>query len=479
MIIILITCAIFTLGLGYQNNREPHNYYQVYLDDEIIGTIASSQELLNMIDSKGEYIKKKYHTNKVYEPNGLQIKKITTFHTELDSAKDVYEKIEKKSPFTVKGYQLTIKDGDKSIKFYALEEKVFKSALEEIAKIYIGEDRYQAYMNETQTPIATTGTLIENIYFENNMTIKQLNIPVTYNIYTDATSLSKVLLFGENAKQSKYKVESGDTIEKVAFKNKISVNEFLISNPGFSSSQSLLFPGQEVIIGETNPQVKIVVEEHVVKDVESKYKTEERYDSEKLVGDDTVIQEGENGIERITQKQKSVNGVLTYVDPKGKEELKPTVNRIVAVGSKVVPNVGTTAPGTWAWPTNSGYTISSDFQYRISPIDGSRELHTGIDISGTGYGSPIYAANNGVVCTADYKYSNGYYVTINHNNGYYTLYAHMSRYIVSAGQTVQKGQIIGYVGQSGYATGPHLHFELWVGGRPWRGTLTSPWVLYQ
>lgn len=478
LLIVLIGFSIFVLGFNYKDNQEPNTYYQVYLDDEVIGTIKSEKELLKMIDNRGKYIKQKYGTKKVYEPNGLQIKKITTFHDELNSAKEVYEKIESDRPFTIKGYQLTIKNGDKKIRYYATEEKIFKTALEDIVKIYVGDNLYRNYTNGTQNQITTTGSIIENIYFDNDMTIKNMNIPVTNEIYTESNDLSKILLFGKDAKQSKYKVESGDTIEEVAFKNKISVDEFLISNPSFSSSQNLLFPGQEVTIGQTSPQVKVVVEEHVVKDIVSQYKTEERYDSSKLVGDDTVVQEGENGLERITQKQKSINGILTYVDPKGKEELKPTINRVVAVGSKIIPTVGTTAPGTWAWPTNSGYTISSDFQYRVNPVTGERELHTGIDISGTGYGSPIYAANNGVVYTASYKYSNGNYVTINHNNGYYTLYAHMARYIVSEGQTVAKGQIIGYVGQTGYATGPHLHFELWVGGRPWSGTLTSPWVLF-
>lgn len=475
---ILIGLSVFALGFNYKDNKEPNTYYQVYLDSKVIGTITSKEKLLKMIDNRGNYIKKKYHTNKVYEPNGLQIKKVTTYHDKLSDEKEVYQKIAQERPFTIRGYQLTIKNGKNNIKYYATEEKLFKNALQDIVKIYVGEEKYNAYMQDNQKPITTTGSIVENVYFDNDMTIKSMNIPVTSNIYTDNNALSKILLFGEKAVQTQYKVQSGDTIESVAFKNKISVDEFLISNPTFSSSKNLLFPGQEVTISQTNPQVRVVVEEHVVKDIVSQYKTEERYDDSKPVGDDTVIQAGENGLERVTQKQKTINGVLNYVDPKGKEVLKPTINRIVEVGSKIIPSVGTTAPGTWAWPTNSGYTISSDFQYRINPVTGGRELHTGIDISGTGYGSPIYAANNGVVYTASYRTENGYYVTINHNNGYYTLYAHMSRYIVREGQVVSKGQIIGYVGQSGYATGPHLHFELWVGGSPWRGALTSPWVLY-
>ena len=74
----------------------------------------------------------------------------------------------------------------------------------------------------------------------------------------------------------------------------------------------------------------------------------------------------------------------------------------------------------------------------------------------------------------------GNYICINHNNGYHTCYAHMSKRNATVGQTVARGQIIGYVGQSGWATGPHLHFEVWVNGKPWMGgKRINPWNMYR
>ncbi len=479
IVAILSFFSIFALGFNYENNSDPNSFYQVYLDDQIVGTIKSENELLELIDSRGEFIKNKYDTDKVYEPNGLQIRKINTFTDQLDSVEDVYKKIEEMRPFTVKGYQLSITSGETTTKYYALDETVFHSALEDFTKIYVGETRYDQFMNDTQVPITSTGAIIEKLYFEEDMTIKELNIPVNSTIYTDSKQLSSVFLFGDNITNTEYTVQTGDTIDSVAFNNQISIEEFLISNQQFNSSQNLLFPGQTVIISQTNPQLNLVVEEHIVKDVISNYTTEEVVDSSATVGTDKVIQEGSNGLDRITQKQRTVNGVINYVEPKGIEVLQPSINKIVSVGTKVIPNVGSVSVGSWAWPTNSGYTISSDFAYRINPITGQRELHSGIDIAGTGHGSPIYSANNGTVITATYKYDGGYHVIIDHGNGYYTLYAHLSSYIVSVGQVVSKGQVIGYVGSTGYATGPHLHFEVWQGGKPWSGTLISPWTLYR
>ena len=113
IIVILITGAMFILGFNYNNNIEPNAYYQVYLDDKLLGTIKSKKKLEEYIDERGNYYKKKYNVDKVYAPNGLEIKKILTYHDEVSSVRDIYKKIEKEKSFTVKGYQFTIKKDKK------------------------------------------------------------------------------------------------------------------------------------------------------------------------------------------------------------------------------------------------------------------------------------------------------------------------------------------------------------------------------
>jgi len=116
--------------------------------------------------------------------------------------------------------------------------------------------------------------------------------------------------------------------------------------------------------------------------------------------------------------------------------------------------------GTFLWPLPSGYTtITSPFGMRKHPITGVYKLHTGTDISAP-TGTAIYAANSGEVITSQYSTAYGNYVAINHGGGLVTLYAHMSKRLVSEGDTVKKGDTIGKVGSTGYATGPHLHFEI-------------------
>lgn len=118
--------------------------------------------------------------------------------------------------------------------------------------------------------------------------------------------------------------------------------------------------------------------------------------------------------------------------------------------------------GDFMWPLDSKYrNITSPFGYRTHPVTGVYKLHTGCDISSSGIrGASIYAAKGGTVMKAGYNRGYGNYILINHGDGYATLYGHADTLLVSAGQVVNKGDVIGYVGSSGYSTGPHLHFEV-------------------
>lgn len=464
LLTILVGCSCIFLGFDYSNNIEPNHYYQVYLDDELIGTIKSKSELEKYIDKRGEYIKNKYNVDKISKPNGLEIKKVTTYNDSLMSVQEVYEQILEKKAFTIKGYQFSINNGDRSQKIYVLDKQVFESAVESVIKAFVGTDDYEKYKNETQEEIKDTGSYINNIYLEDEITVKETDIPVNEDIYTDASQLTKYLLFGTTNEQKVYTVQVGDTIAKVAFNNQIGIEEFLISNPEFTSENNLLFPGQQVTIGVTNPQIRVAVEEQIISDETDKYQVVENINSEKLVGDDTVIQEGEDGLSRLTRITKTVNGVVIYSDSKKREVIKPSVDKIVELGGKIIPNVGSTT--SWGWPTDPGWVITSYYVWRINPVTYERELHSGIDIAGTGYYSNIYATNNGTVENIRTAEDYGNYVVINHNNGYYTLYAHMAAFAdIKVGDTVARGQVLGYMGMTGYATGVHVHYEIWQGCR--------------
>lgn len=107
--------------------------------------------------------------------------------------------------------------------------------------------------------------------------------------------------------------------------------------------------------------------------------------------------------------------------------------------------------------------LSSDFGTRIHPVLGRRAGHQGIDLAAP-TGTPIYATADGTVSRANWFSSYGNYIAIEHGADLQTRYAHLSRIAVSAGETVKKGDLIGYVGSTGRSTGPHLHYEVRVNG---------------
>jgi murein DD-endopeptidase MepM/ murein hydrolase activator NlpD len=110
--------------------------------------------------------------------------------------------------------------------------------------------------------------------------------------------------------------------------------------------------------------------------------------------------------------------------------------------------------------------VTSPFGWRINPLTGrGKDFHTGIDVANQ-YGTPIKASRTGVVIWAGWKTGYGLCVIMDHQDGYGTVYAHMSRIAVKSGQKVSAGTVVGYEGSTGWATGPHLHFEIRIQGEP-------------
>jgi murein DD-endopeptidase MepM/ murein hydrolase activator NlpD len=115
------------------------------------------------------------------------------------------------------------------------------------------------------------------------------------------------------------------------------------------------------------------------------------------------------------------------------------------------------------WPVDG--RVTSSFGEREDPFNGEGAFHAGVDIS-AGYGEPIHATADGVVEIAGMTSGYGREVTIDHGNGIKTLYGHMSGFAVSAGDSVHRGQVIGYIGLSGRSTGPHVHYEVRIRNIP-------------
>ena len=488
IVISLIIAFLFItiIGIIAPQDNEIKEVYNVYLDGRLLGTIKSKDALEKYIDNEQKELKEEFNVKKVYKPNGLEIEKCLTHDAKILSEKQIYNKIKEKTSFTIKGYVVTIKSDDKEEKINILDKKIFDKAVNKVLTVFVNKGDVKNYKNDTQTPIETTGSLIEDISIKEKITITESFISTDEMIFDDETLLTKYLLFGSLDKDQEYTVQPGDTIETVSFNNKLGVEEFLIVNPEFTSSTNLLSVGQKVNISLIDPMISIVVQKHVVEDMPKNFETITKDDSSMYQGQTKVQTEGVNGVQRVTSKVRYVNGQAEPAIITNYTTITEPINKVVLKGTKSLPSSSYSGGGSpavtagiWGWPTISPYIVTSEFKYRWG------RLHAGLDISGCGFGSPIYSIGPGTVtsvttgcpgqgylgssCGGGY----GNAVFIDHGNGMVVKYAHLNTVNASVGQRVSRGTYVGTMGNSGSSSGTHLHFEVRVNGQP-----VNPRTLY-
>lgn len=493
---LIFAVVLFLVGFTNKIYKDSASLkYQVYLDGETIGLISDTKELYSLINQEQSELKDKYKVDQVYPPKGFEIEKYLSYDNNLTSVNDVYNKIKDSKSFTVKGYIITIsspatetEEAKILYRINVLDKKIFEESIQNFVKSFVSTDRYLAYINDEQSEIKDTGSKIESIYFNENITIKESYLNTADKIYTTVEDLTKFLVFGDNNEEKPYKVQKGDTIASISDANKLNPVEFLIANPTFASENSMLAVGQTVNVSLINPQLTLIDNEYIIEDTEVKYETEVKYDSSRYPSYKKVETQGQNGIQRVAKHVQIVNGEIadgTVIDKEHTYMLKEVTNEVVIRGSKQYSGGGSSqgsgikidTGGSWAWPTNYPYVLTSPYGWRWGA------MHDGQDISGTGYGSPIYAIGDGVVRASGWGgmvgSSAGLNVVIEHPNGYWSVYAHLSQTYVKVGDTVSRKQTIGAMGHTGVAFGTHLHLGISI-GKPYNGgRFINPLLLYR
>ena len=121
----LIICLVIYMCITFEPiERKVNKYYQVYLSDKKVGLITSKDELYDLIDKEQDEIKKKYGVNKIYPPEGLEVQEVLTYNDDLMTTKEIYDEIKDSAPFTIEGYEVSVKgeDEEDSKKFYKIQK---------------------------------------------------------------------------------------------------------------------------------------------------------------------------------------------------------------------------------------------------------------------------------------------------------------------------------------------------------------------
>ena len=261
------------------------------------------------------------------------------------------------------------------------------------------------------------------------------------------------LLNSTKAGEVTYTVVKGDTWGQIANNNGMTAAELEALNPGYDINR--IHIGDALTLSNAVPYltVKVTERQNYIEDIN--YDVNYVNDSSMYQGDERVISKGTYGSADIVADVTYVNGEEQERTVISSVTLTDPVAETRARGTKVRPTWYPT--GSFRWPCSG--RITSYFGYRNTGIRGATTNHKGIDIA-CARGTPIYAADGGRVIFSGYKGAMGYVVIIDHNNGYVTYYEHNGSLLVSAGQTVYKGQQIAKAGRSGVASGVHCHFGI-------------------
>ena len=259
--------------------------------------------------------------------------------------------------------------------------------------------------------------------------------------------------------------QTEQTVEETAADLGMTPEKLTALNPALAGEETVP-AGTNLLVrrGAAMMAVKTVTAE--VENAVKPYETVEIRSDALYIGTTRVVVDGETGYEQITNLVTYVDGERVASEEISRLTLKEPVAKTLQVGTRALDSsyvVATSYGGILLWPAVGCDRINSDYAYRWG------KLHAAIDIGstvGTSYGKTVVAAAKGVVVIAGVHSSYGYYVKIDHGSGMQTLYAHCmaGSLMVSVGQQVIAGQPIARVGATGYATGPHLHFEVIING---------------
>ena len=258
----------------------------------------------------------------------------------------------------------------------------------------------------------------------------------------------------EQEKNQIYEVVSGDSLSKIAVENELTIEKLIEMNESIENENSTIRVGDEIIITVPEPELSVERQEEIY--YEEDYEAEIIYvdNDDWYTTESKTLQEPSAGHRKVVAMVSYRNNAETDREIIKEEVTYEAVPKIVEKGTKIPP--------TYIKPISGG-RLSSGFGRRSRPTRGASTYHKGIDWA-TPVGTAVMASSGGTVAKAGWGSGYGYVVYINHADGRQTRYGHLSKVLVSAGQTVSQGQKIALSGNTGISSGPHVHFEILIDG---------------
>jgi len=453
---------LLAIGLGFGGKHyitsNTITFQEVYHDGKLIGEVASPEQVKQLIHDKEENMKSTHPgLNMVLTTGDITYKDKSGYKAKPDSeatlrkldglftshATAVQLRVDGKVVGLVKD-QETADAILKRVKT-RYEPDVTTAVAEKNKKPEVSALSLTDEQKSTATADPKQQVSLQSVNFVEQVGTKEADVQPEQ--IADAQSIYMKLVQG-SVKPTKYTVQKGDCVGCIAQKFDISPQVIYENNEWIEDD--MIRPGDVLDLTVIAPEVTVETVENVTEIETIEPITVYQPNSNMRAGEMKTVREGKSGKKKLVYKLVKRNGYLMSEDLLGEQVLEFTVPAIVMKGTKVLGE-GT---GAFSWPV-SGPKLTSSFGSRWG------RQHKGIDMVGN---KDIMAADDGVIEFAGTRNGYGNCIIIDHKNGYKTLYGHLSKISVKSGDTVEKGDSIGIMGNTGHSFGTHLHFEIHKNG---------------
>lgn len=449
--VVLLAGITFAGNQYIQSNM--NEVYQVYFDQELLGTVSSKQETEAYIDQMIEQYTAQYPDLQLeFNNDQITYQSETSFMAEGND-EEVRGKLDEFIEPQAVGVQLVV--NDKVVGVLKNQEEV-DQILEQIKNQYVDETEQQSNAvgvlsaSDTSLQVGKSQTTLEEVEFVEEVNTQELTLDKSQleqqdTIFNEPDEVLETLVTGD-VKPIKYTVQEGDCISCIAAKFDIPKQVIYQNNDWIVND--MIKVGEELDLTVLQPELSVKTVELEQEVQQINYRTDYEYDDTMKMGQSEVLQEGQPGKKLVTFKLTSVNGMLEKEELVNEEVIVEPIPAVVVKGTKIIKGEGT---GNFDWPVNNP-TLTSSYGIRWGT------MHKGIDLVSSD--RDILAADNGEVIFAGRKSGYGNAVILDHHNGYTTLYGHLDEIDVTVGTKLEKGDKLGVMGNTGNSTGTHLHFEI-------------------
>ena len=443
---------------------DPNEIMKIYVKDQLLGVLSSESALSKALN---DVYKEKYKESYPDAAVGLGEDVYTVREQSYFNYDDIDEEIvgylKDNDLFSIVAYKIEFSNG---ARIYVKDIDMFTATREKYLFNFVKAEVYEMLKkNQRPEPLKTYGEQDISVRILEKMTVSKGLAPKE-KIFTTPDEITEFLAYGYDTKKQYYKVKEYDTVDGVASQATTGINteQLIAINPGIlNDPENTLEVGMELNITYFNSPMSVEVKKERLVE-ENVYPEPTKYikDPHLIAGNEVVDVKEVIGKRNVKYTDTYINGILVSgVEESSVLTVQPVqeVRRFGTDGWDDEYNVGSgqfwhpvkNPRMSCGWGCYSGH-YAADFFDRYNR-----------------WGS-VYASDGGKVAKNYYDRVGGYVVIINHQNGYYSWYGHMrEKSPLKVGDKVAKGQMIGKIGMTGVATGPHVHLEIWNGGMPYSG----------